>query len=452
MHDVVVKNGLVVSASGSYKADVGIDGEQIAGIGLDLDGHQVIDASGMLVIPGAVDPHVHLQMPLDGRVSTDSFASGTIAAVCGGTTTVIDFVTPHPGQSMLEALRDRQREAERSVAADFGLHMTIPTWHADDEYRLAEVKEAAEAGCPTFKLYQAYEGMALDDVALLRAMRAVAGSGCGVVLHSEVGPLIESLRRRALWHGHKQPIWHARTRPARLEASAVQRAIALAAIAGVRLYIFHVGAEEVVGAIRRARRDGQAVTAETCPHYMLLTAETHLTGPEGELFICAPPLRSEADQASLWQALDDGTISVVSTDHCPWTRAEKAQADFMSVPGGVPSIEARLSLVYHYGVSTGLIGLERWVESCCTQAARWMGLSHKGRIAPGFDADLVIFDPSVVRRISAETLHETADWTPYEGMEVTGWPRTVLLRGKPVVVDGEFQGKMSGRFVVRSLP
>ncbi len=451
MHDLVVKNGLVISATGTVTADVGIDGERISALGEDLAGDEVVDAAGCYVIPGAVDPHVHLQMPLGGRVSTDTFATGTTAALCGGATTVIDFVTPHPGQTMLGALQHRRREADGEVACDYGLHMTVPAWHASSRSRLAEVADVAAQGCATFKMYQAYEGMELDDVALLRSMRAVAAAGGGVVLHSEVGPIIDVLRSDALSDGHVEPIWHERTRPATLEASAVHRAAVLADLAGAPLYVFHVGAADVIDAIRRARASGLTVHAETCPQYLLLTAETHLAGPGGELFVCAPPLRAEADQLALWRALGDGALDVVSTDHCPWTRAEKAQPDFTQIPGGVPSIEARLSLVHHFGVRGGHLSLERWVETCCTAPARLMGLGRKGRIAPGYEADVVVFDPDQTVMLSERTLHEAADWTPYEGTEVTGWPRTVLLRGRVVVDDGEVLSAHSGRFVQRVL-
>lgn len=451
MFDVVIANGHVVLGDGPVRADVGTVGEHIAAIGANLTGTRIVDATGCFVIPGGVDPHVHLQMSLAGRTSTDTFATGTVAAVHGGTTTVIDFVTPEPGQSMLEALRLRRREADDVVAADYGLHMTVPAWHADAEVRLAEIPEVVGQGCATFKMYQAYEGMALDDVALLRAMRAVAAADGGVVLHSETGPVIDALRELAVRDGHTEPIWHAQTRPAHLEASAVHRAASLAALAGVRLYVFHVGASDVVDALWHARKAGFAVYAETCPQYLLLTADEHLRDPEGALNICAPPLRSKHDQDALWRALSNGTLDVVSTDHCPWLRAEKARPDFTTVPGGVPGIEARLSLVHHFGVNRGRLNLERWVDVCCTAPARLMGLQTKGRIAPGYDADIVVFDPSHAKRISVDTLHEATDWTPYDGLELKGWPRTVLLRGAIVVEDEELVGAARGRYVERAL-
>jgi dihydropyrimidinase len=289
----------------------------------------------------------------------------------------------------------------------------------------------------------------LDDVALLRALQQVGAAGGRVVLHSEVGPLLDELRGQALAAGHTEAIWHERTRPARLEATAIHRAAEIAHLAECPLHIFHVGCAEGMEEIRRAQARGVNVTGESCPQYLLLTADEHLAGPEGMRYICAPPLRGKADQSALWAALADGTLSIVSTDHCPWTVAEKEQADFAAVPGGVPSIEARLALIYSAGVCAGHLTVEAWVQRCCTQPAAWMGLRDKGRIVQGADADLVIFDPQRARVLDPAMLHERAGWTPYAGMRVMGWPRTVLLRGEAVVIDEQYVGQNSGQFVMR---
>ena len=447
---LVIKGGLVIGADGATIADVAVEGERIVAIGENLAGAVEIDAAGCYVIPGAIDPHVHLQMPLAGMVSTDTFRSGTVAAAHGGTTTIVDFVEPQPGQSMLEALARRQAEADGQVAIDYGLHMTVPTWHAAAVERLAEAPAVVAAGCPTFKMYQAYPGMILDDVALLRALSAVAEAGGRTVLHSETGPVLDVLRAEALAEGHVEPIWHAYTRPAQLEASAVHRAVELADLAGCPLHIFHVGCAESVWEIEAARRRGIDVVAETCPQYLFLNAEEHLGGPQGARYVCAPPLREVDDQDVLWRALADGILHVISTDHCPWTLAEKDRPDFAQIPGGVPGIEARLALIHHFGVNRGLLTLEQWVQVCSTNAARWMGLPRKGRVAPGYDADIVIFDPQREYAIAPATLREAAGWTPYAGLTVTGWPRTVLLRGRIVVQDEQFVGAPgNGRFTPR---
>lgn len=451
MHDVVVANGMLLSPSGIRRADLGITAGRVAAIDKKLAGDVIIDAAGCYVMPGGVDIHVHLQMALGGRVSSDSFESGTVAAACGGTTTVIDFVDPQPGQGLMDAYVARRGDADGRVAVDYGLHMTIPTWHAADAAALDEIPVAVAAGCATFKLYQAYERMILDDVALLRVMQRVARAGGSVVVHSETGPVLEELRRQALAHGAHAPIWHERTRPARLEASAILRVAELAHLAGCPLHVFHVGCREGVAEVVAARGRGVDITVETCPQYLLLTAEEHLAGANGALFVCAPPLRHPEDQAELWAGLGDGRVDVVSTDHCPWTVDEKAQPDFTQIPGGVPSIEARMSLVHHFGVRSGRMSLAQWVSTCCTKPAQRMGLTTKGQLAPGFDADVVIFDPLARVRLCAETLHETAGWTPYDGITVEGWPRTVLLRGDTVVQDGVPLCERRGRFVPRTV-
>ncbi|MEZ4636438.1 MAG: dihydropyrimidinase [Caldilineaceae bacterium] len=451
MYDIVITNGFVVTPAGVVAADLAINGEQIAAVGMNLNADRVIDAAGAYVIPGGVDPHVHLQMQLGGRTSTDSFATGTVAAACGGTTALVDFADPQPGQSMLDALRVRRAEADPAVAIDYALHMTVPTWHGAAEERLAEIDDVLAAGCLTFKLYQAYQRMELDDVSLYRVMKRVGAAGGRVVLHSETGPLLDELRRQALAQGHTAAIWHERTRPARLEATAVHRAAEIAYQAECPLYVFHVGCADSVAAIVAARLRGVDIVGESCPQYLVLTADHQLDSPDGNLFICAPPLRSHEDQDALWLALADDDLQVVSTDHCPWTRAEKmGAANFADVPGGVPSIEARLALVHHFGVNQEQLDLSRWVDVCCTKPAQLMGLDRKGALLPGFDADIVIFDPDRAKTLNVDTLHEAADWTPYAGVTVQGWPRTVLARGRVIVEDEVFVGELGqGHFVER---
>lgn len=450
MFDLAILGGRVISPSGLVAADVGIVGEEIAAIGPELTGGRIIDATDCYVIPGGVDPHVHLQLKLGGGVSADSFTSGTIAAACGGTTTVIDFVDPMPGESLHDALIARRAEADGKVAVDYALHMTIPTWHAGDAGALVEIPAMVAAGCSTFKLYQAYPRMMLDDVALFRVCQAIAAAGGRVVLHSETGPVLDLLRAQAVAAGNTSAIWHERTRPARLEATAIHRAAEIAHLAGCKLHIFHVGCAEGVVEIRAAKARGVAITGESCPQYLLLNADDHLGGVWGELYVCAPPLRRRADQLALWAALADNGLEMVSTDHCPWTQSEKQKPDFTQIPGGLPSIEARLALIYSDGVRANFLSLARWVQLCCTQPAALMGLSRKGQIAPGFDADVVIFDPNREKTLTPAMLHERAGWTPYNGHRVVGWPRTVILRGEVIVLNEQYVGTRSGRFVARS--
>lgn len=452
MYDLVIRHGQLIMPSGPVFADLAIDKDRIAAVGAQLNATHLIDATDCYVIPGGVDCHVHLQMRLNGLTSSDSFATGTVAAACGGTTTVVDFTDPQPEQPLMAALNDRRAEADGRVAVDYGLHMTVPTWHASAEGCLHEIPAAVAAGCATFKLYQAYDRMQLDDVALLRAMRAVASAGGGVVLHSETGPLLDQLRADAVAAGHCQPIWHERTRPARLEASAVQRAAEIAALANCPLHIFHVGAADSLSQVIAARKRNVDITVETCPHYLLLTADEHLAGSEGHLFICAPPLRRAADQEALWSGLQGGAPDLVSTDHCPWTRSEKEQPSFADVPGGLPGIESRLALVHHFGVNEHELSLNAWVSACCTAPARRMGLTRKGALLPGSDADIVLFDPVREVTLRSNEMNEAADWSPYEGTRVVGWPRTVLLRGDEIVRDEAYIGfPGQGRYLHRRL-
>ena len=448
--DLIVKNGTVITPSGVFPADVGILGERFVALGEELYGSAELDATGCYLLPGGIDPHVHLQMPVGNYVSADDFASGTIAAALGGTTTVIDFVEPETGEPLLEALEKRLAEANEHVAVDYGLHMTIPTWHAEHPESLDELPAVIGAGVSSFKLYLAYEGFRLDDGQLYQVMKAIVDVDGLPIIHCENGPLCETLRTQALAQGAMSPINHALTRPPRQEAEAVSRAIEVAALAGTPVYIVHVSCEEGIGRIQAARVRGETVYGETCPQYLLLD-KTSLDLPGGELLVCSPPVRTEEDNAALWSGLVKESLDVLATDHCPFAAADKrGHADFTTIPGGLPSIEARLSLAYHFGRRHGM-ALERWVEVCCTNPARIFGLRRKGHIAPGFDADLVIFDPNRWVTVQAgKTLHERVDWSPYEGIHVQGWPRHVLSRGQVVVQDGEFVGEPGwGQFVPR---
>jgi dihydropyrimidinase len=456
--DTIIRNGTLITPGGVLSADVGIVGERIVAlveVGANPPGSQSavdLDATGCYVLPGGIDPHVHLQMPVGEYVSSDDFASGTVAAAWGGTTTVIDFVEPEPGEPLLEALEKRRAEADEHVAVDYGFHMTIPTWHAAHPESLDDLPAVMAAGVSSFKLYLAYEGFRLDDVQLYRVMEAIAAVGGLPIIHCENGPICEALRGQAVACGDTLPIYHALTRPPRQEAEAVSRVIDIAALVGSPVYIVHVSCEDSLWRIQAARARGEDVYGETCPQYLLLNGMA-LDLPGGEHLICSPPLRAEKDNEALWGGLAFEDLDVLATDHCPFTAADKSgHADFTTVPGGLPSIEARLSLAYHFGQRHWMT-LERWVEVCCANPARIFGLQKKGRIAPGFDADLVIFDPDRWVTLQAgKTLHERVDWSPYEGKHIQGWPRDVLSRGRVIVRDGEFVGNDGwGRFVVRQL-
>jgi dihydropyrimidinase len=449
--DLVIKNGTLVTADATYPADVGVRGERITAIGKGLLGRQAIDATGLLVTPGAVDVHVHLQMPAGpGLVSSDDFFTGTRAAAFGGTTTVIDFVEAEPTQSLVKALAARRAQADGRVVVDYGLHMTIAT---ADLAKLNEVPALVAAGCASFKLYLAYEGFQLDDGGFLQALEAIHEAGGLPIVHAENGDVIRTLVDRYRAQGRIAPRWHVHSHPALMEAEATGRAIDLATLAGAPLYIVHISCTQVVERVVAARARGLPIYGETCPQYLLLTqARYSQPGLEGTLPVCSPPLRSEADQARLWDALARGELQVVATDHCAFTRADKGRGlhDFSQVPGGLPGIEARFPLLFAFGVRMGRISLNSWIDLCCTAPAHLFGLERKGVIAVGYDADLVVFDPERVVRLSAETLHENVDWTPFEGIEVIGWPVVTISRGKVIVKDGEFHGTAGqGCFVER---
>jgi dihydropyrimidinase len=393
-----------------------------------------------------------MQMPLaSGVVSADTFFTGTRAAAFGGTTTIIDFVAPEAGQSLMDALAARRAEADGQVVVDYGLHMTIgPAEMA----RLSEMAAVFDAGCTSFKLYMAY-GFRLDDGQLLKALEAVAEVGGLPVVHAENWDVICTLVARNLAAGRSEPRWHPRSRPALMEGEAAGRVIDLATLVGTPLHIFHVSCAETVERIAAARGRGLPVSGETCPQYLLLTdALYERPGIDGALPVCAPPLRTEADQQRLWQALARNELQLVATDHCPFSSADKAlgRHDFSLIPGGVPSIEMRFAATYACGVRPGYLSLNRWVDICCTTPARLLNLAQKGSITVGNDADLVVFDPNAEVTLSSNWLHENVDWTPYEGLVIQGWPAVTISRGRVLVENGEFRGAAGhGRFLKRAL-
>jgi dihydropyrimidinase len=451
-YDLVIQNGVLVTADAVFAADIAINGETIAAIGHNLAGRRAIDATGHYVIPGAIDIHVHLGMPIGRYTSTDDFYQGTRAAAFGGTTAIVDFVETRPEETMLAALAARQALARDRVVVDYGLHMTIgPT----DIVKLDQVRDARAAGCGSFKLYMAY-GLRLTDGELLLALEAVRDAGGLPVVHAENWDVITTLIRRNLAAGRTEPRWHPRSRPAALEGEAAGRVIDIAAYVGAPLHIFHVSCAAVVRRIAEAKARGLPVTGETCPQYLWLTDELFgRPGVLGALPVCSPPLRPAAEREALWEALRGGALDLVTTDHCPFTAEEKASGlgDYSTIPGGVPSIESRLALVY-----AGLVGgeepsataLSRWVDVCCTTPARRLGFRRKGELLPGYDADIVLFDPAREFTISPASLHETAGWTPYDGLTVRGWPAVTISRGEVLAQNGEWLGRPGrGRFVAR---
>ncbi|MBI4316666.1 MAG: dihydropyrimidinase [Chloroflexi bacterium] len=454
--DLVIAGGTCVSitAAETIRADVGVIGDTIAALGHGLTGAARIDATGKLVLPGAVDPHVHLDMPVGATRSSDDWETGTIAAACGGTTTVIDFVEPDLGGSLVAGLAARRAEADGKAVIDYGLHMTL---RRGDAQTLDQVPEAMRAGCTSFKTYTTYEGFRLNDAELLAALEAVGAAGGLVLVHAENDAAIQRGRRKFMAAGQTAPHFHPRSRPVPVEAEAIERALALAEVADCPLYIVHTSTGRGAEAIARARARGQRAYGETCPQYLVLTdAEYDRPGFEGAKFVCSPPLRPADNPPLLWQRLGAGDLQTVGTDHCPFFyegQKELGRAAFTDIPNGLPGIEARLALLYTFGVGQGRLSLNRWVEVCCAAPARIFGLyPRKGTLAPGADADIVIFDPDREVTLSRAVLHERTDYTPYEGLALRGYPVMTVARGRVLVEDGKFVGaKGRGRFLARKL-
>lgn len=440
MFDLVISNGKIITSDSVTSGDIGIKDGKIAALGEDLKGVRVIDAAGKLVTPGAVDTHVHLEMPIGSYISTDDFYSGTRAAAYGGTTSIIDFVEPCETQTFEDALSERRAlAAERSVI-DYGFHMTIGP---DDLKKLDQIPGIMEAGCGSFKLYMAY-GLHLRDDQLYKALSAVGKAGGLPVVHAENWDIICALIEENIAKGNTSPHWHPRSRPEEFEAEAAGRVIQIAGQAGSRVHIFHVSCPQVLEEISEARVKGLPVTAETCPQYLLLTQDLYdREGIEGALPICSPPLRSDNSRRELWQAVGSGLFDTISTDHCPFCREEKGAdlSAFNKIPGGVPSMEIRFSAMYSEGVGKELISESEWVDLCCSTPARLFGLKNKGDIVIGKDADIVIFDPDKEWTVTSEELQETAGWTPYEGTILKGRPEYTISRGEIILDKGEFNGK-----------
>ncbi len=462
---ILVKNGTVVSPTGAIAADVLIDGERIVALlepgttrlGADLESSAdvVIDAAGKYVVPGGVDGHTHMQMPFGGTQASDTFETGTRAAAWGGTTTIIDFAIQRTGERVLDGLAAWHEKADGNCAIDYGFHQIIGG--VDDE-SLKAMDELVSEGITSIKLFMAYPGVFYsDDGQIVRAMQTAAANGSLVMMHAENGIAIDVLVAQAIARGDTAPRYHGLTRPWETEEEATHRAIMLARMTGAPLYIVHMSAKQAVATLAAARDDGWNVFGETCPQYLYLSLEEHLSAPdfEGAKYVCSTPLRSRAEghQHELWKALRTNDLSVVSTDHCPFCMKEQKElgiGDFSKIPNGIGGVEHRMDLIYQ-GVVDGQITLARWVELCSTTPARMFGLyPRKGVIAPGSDADVVVYDPNATTRISVDTHHMNMDYSAWEGFEVAGRVDTVISRGTVVVRDREFVGsKGHGHYLKR---
>lgn len=454
---LLVKGGTVVTATDTYDADVLVVDESIALIGanLEVDADRVIDAAGNYVLPGGIDPHTHMQLPAFGTVTVDTFTTGTEAAASGGTTTVIDFAVQQPGQEMGAALDGwLQQLADNPPVIDVGFH-TILTDAGNG--LLGGLKDLVSRGVTSFKLFMAYKGvLMLDDESIFRTLLEAGDLGALVMMHAENGDVINVLIERALAQGHTGPKYHATTRPTLAEAEAAHRGIALAEMADAPVYLVHTSCAEAVHHLADARRRGVHAYGETCPQYLFLDESVYdLPGFEAAKYVFTPPARAREHQAALWRALASDDLVSIGSDHCPFCfkgQKEMGADNFSLIPNGAPGVENRLSLVYDGGVRPGHITLNRMVELLSTAPAKLFGLfPRKGTIAVGTDADLVVFDPERKSVISASTQVTRADYTCFEGREVTGGADTVISRGVVVFENGTVVGKPGhGRFVERS--
>jgi dihydropyrimidinase len=450
----LIKNGRVITAEQDYKADIYIEKDTITTIGTSLTLHAdtMIDAKGKYVIPGGVDVHTHMDMPFGGTTSSDDFETGTRAAAFGGTTCLIDFAIQSKGTRMRDALDVWWKKGERATI-DFGLHMIITDL---PEAHLEDMNEMVREGVTSFKLFMAYPNVLMvDDATIFRAMRQTGNNGALVCMHAENGGVIDLLVQKALSEGKTAPIYHALTRPTTAESEAVNRAIALAQMAGAPVYIVHLTCADALEKVSEARDKGVPVFAETCPQYLLLSIED-LDRPnfEGAKYVFTPPLREKWHQDKLWEGLRKNTLQVVSTDHCPFCfkeQKEMGRDSFAKIPNGGPGVENRLQLIHHHGVNHKRISLNRWVELVSTTPAKMFGLyPRKGTIEVGSDADIVIWDPEKEVTISAKSHHMRVDYSMFEGFKVKGNAETVLSRGETVVDKGQWLGKAGrGAFIKR---
>ena len=448
--DLVIKGGTIATASDVFKADIGITDGRIAQIGLDLSGAgRVIDATGKYVLPGGIDSHVHISQPSgDGIVMADDFESGTRSALFGGNTTIMPFCLQEKGRPMREALNSYHQLADGNCYTDVSFHLIVT--EPSDSLLSQELPALAADGYSSFKVFMTYEDLRLSDAEILKTLDVARSTGATVMVHCENEDAIRFLIERHEAAGDVAPRAHASTRPVAVEREATHRALTLAEVVDVPIVIVHVSNGQAIEEIARARARGVKVVGETCPQYLMLTADD-LDGMdwEGAKFVCSPPPRDKAAQDECWKGIETGIFDLFSSDHCPFRyddergkRSPKGLTSFRHIPNGIPGVETRLPILFSEGVMKGRIDLPRFVALSATNHAKTYGLyPEKGTISIGADADISIWDPSVKRTIRHAELHDGADYSPYEGTEITGWPTTVILGGRVMISEGDLQGK-----------
>jgi dihydropyrimidinase len=452
----LIKDGTIVTATEEFKGDVLIDGEEIIAIGKGLDqrAETVVDAKGKSLLPGGIDGHTHFVLPFMGT-HTAGFDT-TVAAIVGGTTSIIDFAPQPEGMSLLDSInKHREEQAEGKSAVDYSLHAMV--MDSAQEGIFEEVSALTKAGIPTIKLFMAYKGtpFCVDDATLLRMLQATKDVGMLMMVHAENAHVIDIFQKQLVAEGKTDPKYHATSRPPVAEAEATARAASLAKAADAPIFVVHVSCAEAMKALRTANQDGVNIYGETCPHYLTLDVD-NLAKPdfEGAKYVCSPPLRESWHHEELWKALDHGWLQVVGSDHCGFNfkdQKEMGRGDFTKIPNGAPGIENRLAILYTYGVLSKKLSLQRMVDVFATAPAKFYGMyPRKGSIVVGGDADIVVFDPKWEGKISVETSKQGVDYNAYEGFDQKGRAEKVYLRGSLVVDNGEFVGKLGqGKFIER---
>lgn len=447
-----IKGGTVVTSENETIADVWIVNDKVAAIGrTSLKADKVIEAQGKYILPGGIDPHVHMQLPTPAGPSSDDFYTGSVAALHGGTTTLLDFVTPQKGQSLTEALKFRKSEAALALT-DYSFHVSPIDWHPAIE---EEIISCIKRGITSFKIYMAYKGVVgLSDDDVRKVLEVVGQNGGLVTVHAELGDEIDELRNRAAAEGNLTPLAHVETRPPETEFEAVKRVVDMAKDADCPLYVVHVSTKEAIEYIAQARTNGQNVMAETCPHYLLLDKSLYNGYFDQTVkYVLSPPLRQAADREALWKAIANGDVSTVGTDHCPFTLAQKSagRSDFRKIPNGAGGVEYRMQLLYTYGVLEGKISMSKLVDLTSTQPAKIFGLyPRKGNIDVGADADIVIWNPDWSTIIDVKNGHQQCDLNIFEGIAVKGHAEYVIRGGTFIIENSELQDNSPvGRFVIR---